>query len=154
MLQQIQPIKTSPDHAKNRRLQPPSAICRFGQSQHRATEATVSGAADFLFYQTYSDRLPAIGHEARDQLEAPDTCTVLADLAALLERVDQQRGFSARLSWTHYRTLCSVENRAERLFYEQEAERSQWSQPELQRQIFSAICSGAKRCAAPSSPSP
>ena len=92
-----------------------------------------------LFYQTYSDRLPAIGHEARDQLEAPDTGTVLADLAALLERVDQQRGFSARLSWTHYRTLCSVENRAERLFYEQEAERSQWSQPELQRQIFSHL---------------
>ena len=71
--------------------------------------------------------------------QTPDTGTVLADLAALLERVDQQRGFSARLSWTHYRTLCSVENRAERLFYEQEAERSQWSQPELQRQIFSHL---------------
>ena len=92
-----------------------------------------------LFYQTYSERLPEIGHEARDQLADIDTAAVLADLAASLEHVDQRRAFSAHLSWTHYRTLCSVENRAERLFYEIEAERCHWSQPELQRQIFSHL---------------
>ena len=92
-----------------------------------------------LFYQTYSNRQPQIHHEARDELVAVDVSVVLADLVSALDATDQQRGFSGRLSWTHYRTLCSVENRAERLFYEQEAERSQWSQPELQRQIFSHL---------------
>lgn len=92
-----------------------------------------------LFYQTYSERLPEIGHEARDQLAIIDTAAVLADLAASLEHLDQRRAFSPHLSWTHYRTLCSVENRAERLFYEIEAERCHWSQPELQRQIFSHL---------------
>ncbi|MCK9215443.1 MAG: DUF1016 N-terminal domain-containing protein, partial [Rhodoferax sp.] len=92
-----------------------------------------------LFYQTYSERLPEIGHEARDQLGTPDTTTVLADLAASLERVDRQRGFSPHLSWTHYRTLCSVDNRAERLFYEIEAERCHWSQPVLERQVHSHL---------------
>ena len=92
-----------------------------------------------LFYQTYANRQPQIHHEARDELVAVDVSVVLADLVSALDATDQQRGFSARLSWTHYRTLCSVENRAERLFYEQEAQRSQWSQPELQRQIFSHL---------------
>ena len=92
-----------------------------------------------LFYQTYANRQPHIHHEARDELVAVDVSVVLADLVSALDATDQQRGFSARLSWTHYRTLCSVENRAERLFYEQEAQRSQWSQPELQRQIFSHL---------------
>jgi len=56
-----------------------------------------------------------------------------------LELVDQRRGFSSLLSWTHYRTLCSVANRAERLFYEIVSERCNWSQPVLERQIHSHL---------------
>jgi len=48
------------------------------------------------------------------------------------------------LSWSHYRTLCKVENRAERLFYEIETEKEGWSVPQLERQIhtflFTRLC--------------
>ena len=92
-----------------------------------------------LFYQAYANRQPEIHHEARDELAATDMGLVLADLASALDATDQQRGFSPRLGWTHYRTLCSVENRAERLFYEIEAARCHWSQPVLERQVHSHL---------------
>ena len=41
------------------------------------------------------------------------------------------KGFSSRLSWSHYRTLTKVENKNERLFYEIEAEKEGWSVPAL-----------------------
>jgi len=92
-----------------------------------------------LFYQTYPHRMPEIGHEPSDQFTCIDNTSVVMDLSAALEVVDQRRGFSTQLSWTHYRTLCSVENRAERLFYEIESERCNWSQPVLERQIHSHL---------------
>ena len=92
-----------------------------------------------LFYQTYANRQPEIGHEPRDQFETLDQATVLADLHMALAEQDSRQGFSPRLSWTHYRSLCRVEERAERLFYEIEAERNGWSQPELERQIHSHL---------------
>jgi predicted nuclease of restriction endonuclease-like (RecB) superfamily len=63
----------------------------------------------------------------------------LADLNLALAEHDKLQGFSPRLSWTHYRTLLRIEQRAERLFYEVEAERNGWSQPELERQIHSHL---------------
>lgn len=92
-----------------------------------------------LFYQAYANRQPLIRHEPRDELTAPDQAAVLADLQRALAEHDSLQGFSARLSWTHYRTLSRVEERAERLFYEIEAERNGWSQPELERQIHSHL---------------
>lgn len=92
-----------------------------------------------LFYQAYASRSPQIHHEARDESADIDTASVLADISSALVVVDQQRGFSSRLGWTHYRTLCAVENRAERLFYEIESERCNWSQPVLERQIHSHL---------------
>jgi predicted nuclease of restriction endonuclease-like (RecB) superfamily len=92
-----------------------------------------------LFYQAYSSRQPEIHHEVRDELAVMDTALVLADLSKALDATDQQRGFSSRLGWTHYRTLCAVENRTERLFYEIEAERCRWSQPMLESQIHSHL---------------
>jgi predicted nuclease of restriction endonuclease-like (RecB) superfamily len=49
------------------------------------------------------------------------------------------RGFSSRLSWTHYRALLKVSDPAARAFYEIEAERENWSTPHLERQIFTAL---------------
>jgi len=69
-----------------------------------------------LFYQTYDKRLPEIGHEPRDQLGIDATQAVLEDLSAALDASEYAKGFSPQLSWTHYRTLCSVANRAECLF--------------------------------------
>lgn len=92
-----------------------------------------------LFYQAYANRQPQIRHEPRDELPVPDQAVLLADLQRALAEHDGLQGFSPRLSWTHYRTLCRVEERAERLFYEIEAERNGWSQPELDRQIHSHL---------------
>lgn len=58
---------------------------------------------------------------------------------------DRIRGFSQRLGWTHYRTLCAIEYSSERLFYEIEAESSRWSQPELERQIHSHLFTRLRR---------
>lgn len=97
-----------------------------------------------LFYQAYVNRQPQIHHEARDELrvdaqaDAPGA-KVLADLSVALAEHEALQGFSAHLSWTHYRTLCRIEARSERLFYEVEAERNGWSQPELERHIESHL---------------
>ena len=49
------------------------------------------------------------------------------------------RGFLPQLSWSHYRTLLSVEHKAERQFYEIEAANSGWSVPQLERQIHTFL---------------
>lgn len=92
-----------------------------------------------LFYQAFAGRSPEIRHEPRDESGPMDNAAALASLAQCLDATDQGRGFSASLSWTHYRTLCHVSSQAERLFYEAEAARSNWSQPELERQIHSHL---------------
>ncbi len=56
-----------------------------------------------------------------------------------LETSNTLKGFSPNLSWSHYRTLCQVENRAERQFYEIEAEKGNWSVRDLERQIHSLL---------------
>ena len=86
-----------------------------------------------LFYQAYSYRSPEIRHKACDEFEP------LENMETFLKPVDNLQGFSAQLSWSHYRTLCAVENLSERLFYEIEAERGHWSQPVLGRQIHSHL---------------
>jgi predicted nuclease of restriction endonuclease-like (RecB) superfamily len=63
----------------------------------------------------------------------------LVDLKTALETADKLKGFSPNLSWTHYRSLCKVEHRAERRFYEIEAEKQGWSVSILERQIHSLL---------------
>jgi predicted nuclease of restriction endonuclease-like (RecB) superfamily len=62
-----------------------------------------------------------IRHEARAESEGPS------------------RGFSSRLSWTHYRTLLTVEDPRARAFYEIEADREGWPVPYLERQIHTQL---------------
>jgi predicted nuclease of restriction endonuclease-like (RecB) superfamily len=100
-----------------------------------------------LFYQIYADRTPEIRHKACDEstLVRPKQGKhhkgrdVLDDLSLALEETDRILGFSSSLSWSHYRTLTKVGTRAERLFYEIEAEREGWSVPQLERQIHSLL---------------
>lgn len=47
-------------------------------------------------------------------------------------------GFSPNLSWAHYRTLLSVDNREARDFYEREAAECGWTKAQLERQIQSS----------------
>ncbi len=116
------------------------------------------------FYQIFSDRVVAIGHLSSGQIEPGGlgaegighrACGQLAAasdqdrkksgsggiLDTMLVAVENSKplGFSASLSWSHYRVLLKVENRNERLFYEIEAEREGWSVPHLERQIHSFL---------------
>jgi predicted nuclease of restriction endonuclease-like (RecB) superfamily len=60
-------------------------------------------------------------------------------MQAALGVKNERLGFSPNLSWSHYRLLYKVENRAERQFYEIEAEKSGWSVRVLERQIHTAL---------------
>jgi predicted nuclease of restriction endonuclease-like (RecB) superfamily len=93
-----------------------------------------------LFYQTYIDRAPEIRHEPRDELAVLDLVVAPKRPSSKAAKKPQGiQGFSPRLSWTHYRTLCAIAHPSERLFYEIEAETSTWSQPALERQIHSHL---------------
>ena len=46
---------------------------------------------------------------------------------------------SGKLTWTHYRTLITVENEAARQYYFEEAVKSKWSVRDLQRQISTQL---------------
>ena len=116
-----------------------------------------------LFFQTYANRLPMIGHNPSAQLAmtldgadlAPGIghigcgelsvpiqhlgCGVLADMTEAVEQVDAARGFSKNLGWSHYRALMRVEHRVERLFYEIEADKAGWDVETLERQIHTFL---------------
>lgn len=53
--------------------------------------------------------------------------------------------FNSNLSWTHYRTLCKVENDDARSFYEIETANNRWSARELERQIVSMLFERVKK---------
>jgi hypothetical protein len=79
-----------------------------------------------------ADRAPGIRHTARG---------VLCDLTCVVETGERIQGFSATLGWAHYRALMAVENRAERLFYEIEAEKDGCTceAPSLERMMASHL---------------
>jgi predicted nuclease of restriction endonuclease-like (RecB) superfamily len=92
-----------------------------------------------LFYQAFNDRVPEIHHSTSDELRVLTQEAVLDDLATALEKTGQRKGFSPNLSWTHYRALSKIDERAERLFYEIETEKAGWSVTVLERQIHSFL---------------
>jgi DUF1016 N-terminal domain len=83
-----------------------------------------------LFFQAFADRQP-IHHLPSDELPK--------SLPAQAIPAEPFAGFSDRLSWTHYRTLCRVEQRDERQFYEIEAHKGGWSVETLERQMHSFL---------------
>lgn len=97
------------------------------------------------FYLTYSDRKPEILHKARGESARPEKLhkargeSALTRLGRAVEGRQPIRGFSSRLSWSHYRTLLGVEHPSERSFYELEAEEGGWSVPHLERQIHTLL---------------
>lgn len=109
------------------------------------------------FYLVFSDRSPEIRHKPRGESavaenvhkpcgESPEPAEVqlgpgsaTVGLSLAIEHPKEVQGFSPRLSWSHYRTLTKVDSRAERLFYEIEAENEGWSVPHLERQIHTLL---------------
>lgn len=91
------------------------------------------------FFLTYRERPPSIRTEGfRTSLvqnsKSPGVSKILHEAGAELAK-----GFSNRLSWSHYRALLGVTDPAARAFYEIEAELDNWSVPHLERQIFSSL---------------
>jgi predicted nuclease of restriction endonuclease-like (RecB) superfamily len=80
------------------------------------------------FYQAYADREPSI-HDAPVEFGA----SLVPNLAPSLT------DFSGKLSWTHYRTLLTVEDRRARTFYEIEAGREGRSVTYIERQIHTQL---------------
>ena len=91
-----------------------------------------------LFYQSFSDRVPEIHHTPSDELVLTQE-GALDDMSKALEKTDKLTGFSPNLSWSHYRALSKIESRAERRFYEIEADRGGWSLSFMERQIHSLL---------------
>jgi predicted nuclease of restriction endonuclease-like (RecB) superfamily len=92
-----------------------------------------------LFYQAFTDRRPEIHHSTSDELAAVTDTSATTKLKAALSTKATRQGFSPNLSWTHYRALSKVEHRAERRFYEIEAEKAGWSVSVLERQIHTLL---------------
>lgn len=109
-----------------------------------------------LFYQTYAHRLPEIRHKESDNSatvqirhkpcdelspakKGRKSAGVLDDMSLAAQGDHLIKDFSPQLSWSHYRVLTKVENKNERLFYEIEAEKENWSVPVLERQIHSFL---------------
>jgi len=95
------------------------------------------------FYTVYSDRIPEIRHIGCGEFKAPgkrhSQSGVLDAMALAVEQAGTERGFSPNLGWSHYRTLMTVENKNERLFYEIEAENEGWDVQHLKRQIHTFL---------------
>ncbi|MBF0408347.1 MAG: DUF1016 family protein [Candidatus Riflebacteria bacterium] len=105
------------------------------------------------FYLVYADRSPLILHKhcgefsdseklhkACEESEIPPKPSgIIDDMDLAINKASKIVGFSSLLSWSHYRTLTQVENKNERLFYEIEAEKQNWSVPDLERQIHSFL---------------
>lgn len=79
------------------------------------------------FYLTYEDRIQ-IPHPVSGES---------SQLMQIAHPTGGESAFSARLSWSHYRTLMKVKDTKAREFYEQEAAESGWDKRDLERQINS-----------------
>lgn len=95
-----------------------------------------------LFFQAFPDRFPihhTTGDELaeRQQLILPSGAENLLSIRPTSDDVFVS-GFSPNLSWSHYRTLLSVDNSEARDFYEREAAECGWTKAQLERQIQSS----------------
>jgi len=75
----------------------------------------------------------------RFYLYYPKFLTVSGKLQTVSAQSDNRQTVSAKLSWSHYVELLSVENDLERGFYENQCINERWSVRELRRQIDSAL---------------
>ncbi len=95
------------------------------------------------FYTVYSDRVPEIRQirtgESHNSINRYSQIEILNDLTLAVETLQEQRGISPVLGWSHYQALLSVDNRNERLFYEIEAEKEGWDVKHLKRQIHTFL---------------
>jgi len=90
----------------------------------------------FLMYQDRLIRYPSGSESEANGYLAGSESDIAKNVGP--ERWQLPTGFSAHLSWSHYRALMRVHDREARDFYEQEAIECGWSKTQLERQIHSA----------------
>ena len=89
------------------------------------------------FYLTYKDRDVQIIQSGIGQLGMLQENGIVQSPIGQL-KVDHQN-FPFKLSWTHYQVLMTIEDPAERSFYEIEAIKGVWSVKTLKRQYNSSL---------------
>ena len=89
------------------------------------------------FYLTYRDRESQIVQSGIGQLGMMQENGIVQTAIGQLT-VDYQ-GFPFKLSWTHYQVLMTIEDPAERSFYELEAIKGAWNVKTLKRQYNSSL---------------
>jgi len=90
------------------------------------------------FYQTYSTRSPIARPLGAESTAVNSAIAISRPMGAELATVDETiKGFSAQISWSHYRALMRVVKPDARDFYEREAIECCWDKRSLERQIHS-----------------
>ena len=89
------------------------------------------------FYLTYKDREPQIVQSRIGQIGVMQENGIVQSPIGQLT-VDHQ-SFPFKLSWTHYQVLMTIEDPAERSFYELEAIKGAWNVKTLKRQYNSSL---------------
>ncbi|MDX9974689.1 MAG: PDDEXK nuclease domain-containing protein [FCB group bacterium] len=95
------------------------------------------------FYQAFADRGSAIRYPMGGELPesgkpSPSGRELTPSQIRYPTGSEFTQAFSPLLSWSHYRALMRVEDRAARDFYEREAAECGWSKAQLERQIHSS----------------
>lgn len=95
------------------------------------------------FFQVYSDR---VIYEKPSRIlqkinnEADESNTVISEnIASAIQQKPSTEFKNFTLGWSHYLVLMRIENPAERSFYEIEATKENWSEPQLKRQYHSSL---------------
>lgn len=81
------------------------------------------------FYVLYRERIDS----------TPQLSQISHTSGGLFEKVELSLVFSAKLGWSHYRSLMRIKNPDARDFYEREAVAGGWNVVELNRQIHSQV---------------
>ena len=93
------------------------------------------------FYLAYSDRITILHPMGAESSKSGILSPMGRELALPEKRHptgdELPQGFSAQLTWSHYRALTKVENTEARTFYEREAVVGGWDKRTLERQIQS-----------------
>ena len=89
------------------------------------------------FYLTYRDRDAAIVQSGIGQLGVMQKSGIVQSEIGQLTL--DHKSFPFKLSWTHYQILMTIEDPAERSFYELEAIKGVWNVKTLKRQYHSSL---------------
>jgi predicted nuclease of restriction endonuclease-like (RecB) superfamily len=90
------------------------------------------------FFQVYSDRL-IYEKPSRKLQNVNNEIDINKNISSTIWKQPSANFQNFTLGWSHYLILMRIENPAERSFYEIEATKENWSEPQLKRQYQSSL---------------